>query len=136
MCVWHRMRDLLIGLGLPLVVLAAALLPVALAEDHTPPGYEEHARRLKTQASLVSDVRPGRARVQELRPLGGEESPDAVEGTVRWVGPFGVTVLEVEIEGRSGRSSPRPLPAALAWLGLGLGVVVPPAFVVWRNTRT
>lgn len=130
------MRNVLFGLGVPTAVLVTALLPAVLAEDHTPPGYEEHARRLETQAKHSSDLRPGFARVQELRPLEGVDSPDAVEGRVRWVGPFGATMLDVRIADRSSQSHHHPWQLLIAWGTLAVGVLIPPALVVWRNTRT
>ena len=130
------MRNVALGIGLPLVLLGAAFLPVAMAEEHVSAGYEEHARRLKTQASHSSDVRLGWARVTTLIPLAGEDSPDAVEGEVRWVGPFGVTVLNVEIAGRSSQSDPSPIAAAMAWASLLVAIAAGPAFVVWREIRS
>lgn len=109
------MRDLFIALGVPLAVLAAALAPVYLASDNVEPGYEEHARRLRTQASHWSDIRPGWPRIVELEPLAGPDSPDAVGGTVEWLGPFAVPVLEVAVGPRSGDSERHSWPAALAW---------------------
>lgn len=134
--VWHGMRNVLFSLGVPTAILVTALLPAVLAEDHTPPGYEEHARRLKTQASHSSDLRPGFARVQDLRPVGGEDSPDAVEGTVRWVGPFGATMLEVRVTDRATESQLHQWRMVFVWGGLIAGLLIPPAVVVWQNTRT
>ncbi len=134
--VWHGMPHLLFGLGVPCALLVAALLPAALADDRTPPRYEEHAHRLKTAASHSSDIRPGSARVRELQPLAGAESPDAVEGRVRWVGPFGMPMVDVRVTERTTDSQVYLWRIALAWGGLAAGTLVPPALVVWRNTRT
>ena len=135
-CTISAMRDLLIALGIPLAFLIAAFTPVYLASNHVQPGYEEHARRLRTQASHWSDLRPGWPHIVELEPQAGTDSPDAVTGTIEWLGPFAVPVLKVTLAPRSGQATHHTWQAILAWTTLLAGVFLPPALVLRHHTRT
>ncbi len=120
---------------LPLAMLIAALAPMYGKPSGVADGDEEHARRLIGQASVMSDLRPGRAVVRSMV-ITDREKLYAAQGTVEWVGPFGITVLEVEVAERSQRSSPYPVRATAAWGGLLAGVLAGPVFVVWKELRT